>query len=53
MTLTAPPLDSQLDALRDLAAELPIASTEPVLVERALDIISTLLPGREIGRAHV
>ena len=46
MTFSAPALDAQLAALRDLAAELPIATSEPALIERALDIMSTLLPGR-------
>ena len=35
MTFAAPALDAQLAALRDLAAELSIASSEPALLERA------------------
>ncbi|MDB4963039.1 MAG: sensor signal transduction histidine kinase [Myxococcales bacterium] len=46
MTLAAPSSEAQLAALRDLAAELPIASSERALVDRSLDIFSNLLPGR-------
>ncbi|MDX2092413.1 MAG: ATP-binding protein [Kofleriaceae bacterium] len=48
MTFAAPTLEAQLAALRELAAELPIALHEPALIERALDIIAALLPGRAL-----
>jgi len=48
MSLPAPTLEAQLAALRDLTAELPNAATESTLVERALDILSALLPGRAL-----
>ena len=48
MTLAAPSSEAQLAALRALAAELPIASSEEALVDRALSILSTLLPGRAL-----
>ena len=39
MTFSAPALEAQLSALRELAAELPVATSEPALLERALDIM--------------
>ncbi len=44
----APTPEAQLVALRALAAELPIATTEAALVDRALSILSTMLPGRAL-----
>ena len=46
MTFTPPTSDAQLAALHALAAELPNASSEASLVESALGIFATLLPGR-------
>ncbi len=48
MTFTPPTVEAQLAALRDLTAELPIASSETALVDRALAIMSTMLPGRAL-----
>ncbi len=45
--MSAPPgIEAQLAALHELTTELPSASTEATLVERALDIVAKLLPGR-------
>jgi PAS domain S-box-containing protein len=45
----APPLPgAELAALRELASELGAASSEAALVERALDILAGLLPGRAL-----
>jgi PAS domain S-box-containing protein len=41
--------ESQLAALRALAAELPSASSEPVVVQRVLGVVGKLLPGRAIA----
>ncbi len=46
MTFTAPTSDAQLTALHALASELPGATSEANLVEAALSIFATLLPGR-------
>ncbi|MBL0216452.1 MAG: PAS domain-containing protein [Myxococcales bacterium] len=48
MTLVAPTAEAQLAALRALAAELPLATTEVALVDRALALLGTLLPGRAL-----
>jgi two-component system, NtrC family, sensor kinase len=48
--VTLPPADlgAELVALRKLATELGVATTEPALVDRALDILAELLPGRAL-----
>src|SRR6478672_7103854 len=47
--MPAPPTpEAQLIALRALAAELPVATSEAALIERALSILSTMLPGRAL-----
>ena len=48
MTLAPPTAAAELAALRDLAAELGTATSEAVVVERALDILGGLLPGRAL-----
>ncbi len=48
MTLAAPSEGAQLAAMRSLAAELPVATTEEALVDRALSILATLLPKRAV-----
>ena len=48
MTFAPPTAEAELAALRELATELGTASSEPVLVNRALDILSRLLPGRAL-----
>jgi len=48
MTFAPPTLEAQLAAHRDLTAELPLASSEAALLERALDIMSAMLPGRAL-----
>ncbi len=48
MTVTSPASDAQLAALQALAVELGRATSEPTLVERALDVLGTLLPGRAL-----
>ncbi len=48
MTYLAPTSDAQLDALRELTAEMTVAAGEPVLVPRALEVIAALLPGRAL-----
>ncbi|HVK86241.1 MAG TPA: ATP-binding protein [Kofleriaceae bacterium] len=48
MTFTSPSIDAQLAALRALASELPVAVDESTLIERTLDILATLLPGRAL-----
>ncbi|HEV7554447.1 MAG TPA: PAS domain S-box protein, partial [Kofleriaceae bacterium] len=47
--MTAPSVEAQLAALRDLAADLPVMTSEPGLVDRALQIVDSLLPGRAIA----
>jgi PAS domain S-box-containing protein len=47
--MTAPSAEAQLAALRDLAADLPVMTSEPSLVDRALQIVDGLLPGRAIA----
>jgi len=47
--MTSPSAEAQLAALRDLAAELPGMTSEPALVDRALQIVDNLLPGRAIA----
>jgi PAS domain S-box-containing protein len=49
MTLQSPTADAQLVALRDLAADLPTLVSEPALVDRGLQIIDTLFPGRALA----
>lgn len=46
MTLTVPSEAAQLAALRQLAAELPFASSEQVVSERVLGVLGNLFPGR-------
>lgn len=41
--------ESQLAALRTLAAELPSASSEPLVAERVLGVLGKLLPGRALA----
>jgi len=43
-----PTVEAQLAALQALASEVPNMSTESSLVETALEILGTLLPGRSI-----
>jgi PAS domain S-box-containing protein len=46
----APATDAAaLAALRELGAELPFASSEPVAVERVLGVLANLLPGRALS----
>ena len=47
--LPAPTVEAQLHALHALAAELPNATSEAGLVDRALEIVGTLLPGRALS----
>ena len=49
MTLVAPSAEAQLVALRAMAAELPSATSEVALVDRALSILATLVPGRALA----
>ena len=49
MTFAAPTIEQQLTALSSLATELGAAATEADCVERALDVIGTLLPGRVLA----
>lgn len=49
MTLVAPDDAAQLAALHELAAELPFASSEPVIVDRVLGVLGKLFPGRALG----
>ena len=48
MSFAPPTAEAELAALRELATELGTASSEPVLVNRALDILTRLLPGRAL-----
>jgi len=48
MTFVAPTIEAQLGVLRELGQELAITTTEPVLIERVLDILGKLLPGRAV-----
>lgn len=41
--------DAQLTALRALAAELPFASSEQLVVDRVLGVLEQLLPGRALA----
>src|SRR6185312_5634226 len=41
--------DDQLTALRALAAELPYAANEPMVVDRVLGVLDKLLPGRALA----
>ena len=41
--------DAQLTALRALAAELPFASSEQVVVDRVLTVLEQLLPARALA----
>lgn len=41
--------ENQLWALRTLAAELPAAASEPVVVDRVLGVLGRLLPGRAVA----
>src|SRR5262245_36621207 len=48
--MLVPPSDAaQLDVLRLLASELPFASSELVVVDRVLGVLSALLPGRALA----
>jgi two-component system, NtrC family, sensor kinase len=50
MTAFVPPSDSeQLGALRALASELPMATSEPVVAERVLGVLAALFPGRALA----
>ena len=46
--LVAPTAEAQLAALRALATELPAATTEGAIVDRALDLLAQLLPARAL-----
>ncbi len=48
MTFEPPTAEAELAALRDFASELGGAISEPALVDRALDILGGLLPGRAL-----
>lgn len=48
MTLPLPGADVQLAALHTLALELARATSEPVLVDKVLDVLVSLLPGRAL-----
>jgi two-component system NtrC family sensor kinase len=48
MTFAPPSPEAELAALRELAAELGTAVSEPALVGRALEILGGLLPGRAL-----
>jgi two-component system NtrC family sensor kinase len=48
VTFTSPPHEVELAAFRALATELGTATSEDMLVNRALDIASELLPGRAL-----
>jgi PAS domain S-box-containing protein len=41
--------EAELTALRALAAELPAASSEPIVVDRVLAVLAQLLPGRALA----
>ncbi|HEY5944815.1 MAG TPA: ATP-binding protein [Kofleriaceae bacterium] len=47
--LVPPSEAAQLAALRELAAELPFASSEQVVVDRVLGVLSSLFPGRALS----
>ena len=49
MKLVAPSEAAQLTALRELAAELPFASSEQVVVDRVLGVLAGLFPGRALA----
>ena len=49
MSLQPPSEAAQLAALRELAAELPFASSEQVIVDRVLRALDSLFPGRAIA----
>ena len=49
MTLVPATEAAQLAALRELAAELPFAWSETVVVDRVLGAITALLPGRAVA----
>jgi PAS domain S-box-containing protein len=48
VTFARPTAEAELGALRELASELSDASSEAVAVERALEILGRLLPGRAL-----
>ncbi|MFN0253505.1 MAG: two-component system sensor histidine kinase NtrB [Kofleriaceae bacterium] len=48
MSTSATSIEAQLAALHELTAELPVASWEGALVERALDILGKLFAGRAL-----
>ena len=48
MTFARPTAEAELSALRELATELGNATSEPAVVERTLDILGGLLPGRAL-----
>src|SRR5262245_7883094 len=49
MTAIAPPaVEVQLAALHAIATEIPTTGSELALVERALEVLATLLPGRAL-----
>ncbi|HEY4058210.1 MAG TPA: ATP-binding protein [Kofleriaceae bacterium] len=48
MTIAPPTPDAQLTALRELTTELPLATSEAGLMERALQVAGTLFPGRAL-----
>ncbi len=47
--LVPPSEAAQLAALRELAAELPFAQSEQVVVDRVLGVLADLLPGRALA----
>ncbi len=48
MTFSAPTTDAQLAACQTLAIELARATSEPTLVNRALDVLAQLIPNRAL-----
>ena len=49
MSLTPPSEAVQLEALRQLASELPFTTSENLLVERVLGVLASLFPGRALA----
>src|SRR5580704_15077651 len=49
MTLVPPSDAAQLAAQRELAAELPLAASERIVVDRVMSVLERLLPGRAVA----
>lgn len=49
MTLSPPSEAAQLTVLRELAADLPFAASEQLVVDRVLGVLAELFPGRAIA----